>query len=139
MRKSLLFRLFGLGKIPRRYRSLLQSEGIVLAEEGLACRVNYRNYRAPGKRFVHKHVAFPGSLVITEKRLAAFTPTRPLINIPRNDPRLSKLEISTPRTDRLLIGFRGEDFDSRTRGEISCTFHLSRAELFKDTLCAPSG
>jgi hypothetical protein len=35
MNKTLLYRLFGLGRIPRHLRPLVESEGIVVADEGI--------------------------------------------------------------------------------------------------------
>ena len=43
MSKTILYRWFGLGKIPERERMALESEGIVLAEEGVGCTVTMKN------------------------------------------------------------------------------------------------
>ena len=49
MRKSLLYTLFRLGRVPREALSVLESEGIVVLEEGLRGSVTLRNFRAPGR------------------------------------------------------------------------------------------
>jgi hypothetical protein len=48
MKKTLPYRLFGLGRIPRQLRPMLESEGIVVADEGI------------GGWFITKHVNGPG-------------------------------------------------------------------------------
>ena len=61
MAKSLLYRLFGAGKIPAPLMSQLNAEGIILFDEGVKGSVTYRNFRAPGKRFSWRRQGFAGS------------------------------------------------------------------------------
>ena len=49
MSKSILYRLFGIGKIPEQYAIALKSEGVILFDEGLKGSVTYLDFRAPGK------------------------------------------------------------------------------------------
>ena len=49
MKKLLLYRLFGIGKIPEQYQSGLKSEGVILSDEGVKGSVTYLDFRAPGK------------------------------------------------------------------------------------------
>jgi hypothetical protein len=48
MAKTLLYRLFGVGKISWQLSSTLKVEGIVLLDEGISGSVTYLNFRAPG-------------------------------------------------------------------------------------------
>jgi hypothetical protein len=65
MAKSLLLRLFGVGRIPAALMFQLQSEGIVLLDEGVKASVTYRNFSAPGKRFGWRRQWFAGSIAMT--------------------------------------------------------------------------
>ena len=47
MSKSLLFRLFGFGKIPEELQRELLSEDLLLWDEGLSHSTHYRKYRSP--------------------------------------------------------------------------------------------
>ena len=49
MRKSLLYTLFRLGRVPKQALPVLEAEGIVLLDEGLRGSVTLRKYRAPGR------------------------------------------------------------------------------------------
>lgn len=134
MSKSLLYRTFGLGRIPGEHAPSLKDEGIVHMEEGIRCRIHYRNYRAPGKRFIHKQVSFPGSLVITRRRFAAYTPSRPLINVPLDDPRIHSLRVDTPAPGVLRVAFNAGDFSPRAEGRVECRFRTHQAKSILDLL-----
>ena len=58
MSKTLLFRLFGAGKIPEKIRPHLEAEGIVVADEGIGGWYRTRDLKAPGKRFIGGEKAF---------------------------------------------------------------------------------
>ena len=51
MAKTIFYRLFGLGKMPEQFKATLNSEGILLFDEGIKASVTYLDFRAPGKRF----------------------------------------------------------------------------------------
>jgi len=103
VRKSILYTLFKLGRLPREAARQLQSEGVVLLEEGLRASVILRKFRAPGRYHSYKASLFAGSLVITEQRFAAFALSRPLVNVPLHDDRLSALDLEVPRVGLLCI------------------------------------
>jgi hypothetical protein len=66
MAKPLLYRVFGVGKIPAPLMSQLQNEGIILADEGVKGSVTYRNFRAPGRRDSWRRQWFIGSIALTK-------------------------------------------------------------------------
>ena len=45
--KSILYRLFGFGKLPKKFAGTLETEGIVLIDVGIIGSVTMRNFRAP--------------------------------------------------------------------------------------------
>jgi hypothetical protein len=78
MTKSLLYRLFGIGKIPDALRIQPQSEGMVLLDEGVKGSVTYRNFHAPGRRDAWRRQWYTGSIALTKMRLVALWYNNPL-------------------------------------------------------------
>jgi hypothetical protein len=134
MRKSILYRLFRLGSIPRRLRPVLRDEGIVLAEEGIPGRLVTRDLKGPGKRYLLRSEGFSGSLVITRRRIVCFTYWKRQINISVEDPRLAELRVSQPNPDTLVIGFESSVFRDGWSGQIEFRFGTDQAERFEQVL-----
>jgi hypothetical protein len=130
MRKSLLYTLFKLGRVPKKALAALESEGIVVLEEGLRGSVTLENYRAPGRFHSSKSSIFAGSLALTEQRFVAFAFSKPLINIPLHDDRLRALKVSVPRDGVLHVSFDPAVFDTQRSGSVECRFHTEYARSF---------
>ena len=122
---SLLHRFLGFGKIPKPMVPILQQEGIVLLEEGIGGSVTFRNFRAPWKRYGYRRNGLVGSLVLTEKRFAAFQFSKPLINVPLEREHLEKLNLSLEGEDELRVRFEAGDFHEDWSGTIECRFSHS--------------
>ena len=133
-RKSLLYTLFKLGRLPRQTLPALESEGIVLLEEGLRASVKFRNFRAPGRFHTYKSSIFAGSLVLTEQRFAGFAFSKPVINVGLHDDRLRALEISVPRDGVLSVHFDPAVFDIQSSGSVEFRFRTKKASLFLERL-----
>lgn len=127
MRKSLFYTVFRLGRVPKQAFPVLESEGIVLLDEGLRGSITLRNFRAPGRFHSYKTSIFAGSLVLTELRFAGFAFSKPLINIPMHDDRLRALELTVPREGILHVRFDPAVFDIRQSGSVECRFHTENA------------
>jgi len=125
--KSLLYRLFGLGKIPKLLGDTLGIEGIVVSDEGISGTVTYRDFRAPGKYFSWKKQAFVGSVVVTNVRLVALMYANFAVNVPVTDERIRKLQISVEGSDRLLIVFDPSLFHENWSGTIEYRFRTPQA------------
>ena len=134
MRKSLLYRLFKLGRVPQKALPALQSEGIVLLEEGLRASVMLKNFRAPGRYHHYKGSFFAGSLVLTEQRFAAFAFSKPMVNIPLHDDRLRALELSVPRDGLLQIEFDPSVFDLQASGSVRLRYRTANAMTYLERL-----
>jgi hypothetical protein len=126
MSKSLLYRLFGLGKIPKLLNDTLHIEGIIVADEGVPASVTYRDFRAPGKYFLRKKQAFVGSVVVTNNRLVALMFSNFAVNVPFTDERIRQLQISV-EGDRLLIAFDPKLFHDNWSGMIEYRFRTPQA------------
>ena len=95
MAKSFLYRLFGIGKIPKLLNDTLRIEGIVVADEGVPGSVTYRDFRAPGRYSSWRKQGFVGSVVITNSRLVALMYSSFAVNVPLTDERVRQLQISS--------------------------------------------
>jgi hypothetical protein len=134
MGKSILYSLFGFGKLPKAMVPVLQGEGIVLMEEGVPGSVTLRKFRAPGRIHSYKRSGFSGSIVITELRFAAFAFSRPIINVPTNDERIGLLDLSVSKEGVLCVKFNAGDFHEGWKGTVECRFSTPSARLFLERL-----
>jgi hypothetical protein len=98
--------LLGDGGLKPELRAALESEGLIVLEEGLHGRITYQHFRAPGRRFHGKVVGVRLGLGVSERRLALYCRSGrgELIDKPFTEPRLSALEVSLERDD--TVAFR---------------------------------
>jgi hypothetical protein len=137
MSKTLLYRIFGLGRVPKRMLPAIRREGIVLLEEGIGGSLTFRDFRAPGRRYSRKWSWFTGSLVLTGKRFAAFTCYpffNPIINVSLDDERLAKLRCSLDGEAKLCVLFDPSAFHEGWSGTIECRFATPKARLFLERI-----
>jgi len=131
MPKSLLYRLFGLGRIPKLLNDTLRIEGIVVADEGIPGSVTYRDFRAPGRYSSWRKQAFIGSVVVTNIRLVALMQSRFAVDVPFTDKRIRQLQISIER-GRLLIALDASLFHDNWSGRIEYRYRTEQAaEMIK--------
>lgn len=136
MPKSLAYRLFGLGRIPRQWRPLLEQEGIIVADEGMAGWFIAHDVKGPGKRYRHRAEGFSGCLVVTEHRIVCFTYWKRQINIGAQDPGLSALHVTMPSANRLSLSFESAAFRPGWQGVLEYRLHTDQAPAFYATLTA---
>ena len=121
MAKSLFYRLFGVGKIPKLLNDTLRIEGIVVSDEGIPGSVTYRDFRAPGRYCSWRKQGFVGSVVVTNNRLVALRYSNFAVNVPFTDERIRQLQISV-EGERLLIAFDPKLFHDDWSGTIEYRF-----------------
>ncbi len=134
MSKTLLHRLFGLGKIPEEYAPTLRGEGIILMSEGIGGSITFKHFKAPGRRHSWKRSWFTGCVVLTERTFAAFALIRPLIFVPLADKRLSELRRSVEKGATLLVTYDASLFNDKWSGIVECRFKTAQAQLFLEQL-----
>ena len=78
--KELFNRLLKPGTMKEGVRAQLKSEGIKYLKENFRVSANYKNFKAPGKRFFRKQENVIGSLGISSKRIVAFGFSKMLIH-----------------------------------------------------------
>ena len=135
MAKTLFYRLFGLGKMPEQFKAALNSEGILLFDEGIKASVTYLDFRAPGKRFGWRRQWFSGCIALTQVRLVALQYSNPAINVPFTDDRIRRLRLSIEGDETLLIAFDPSLFHDDWSGTLEYRFRTSQAKAFLEILC----
>src|SRR5258708_26013421 len=105
MAKTLLYRLFGVGKIPRQLSATLQTEGIILVDEGIAASVTYLDFRSPGRRSDWRRQWFTGVIALTQVRLVALQYSNTAINVPVTDERMRRMRFSVEEQTTLFVAF----------------------------------
>jgi len=138
MSKTFLYRLFGVGRMPAQWRATIESDGVVLFDEGIGGSITYRNFSAPGRRSSWRKVAFSGSIALTKTRLLALQYANPAINVPLDDPRLHQMQFSVEGEDKLLVAFNANLFHNDWSGTIEYRFRTEQAREFLKSLCNPS-
>lgn len=136
MKKSLLYRFFGVGGIPKKMRPMLEEEGIVLADEGVPGSIVMCNVKGPGRRFVQRREAFLGCLLVTSRRLLAASFGKRQINIAVDDPRLKNVHVRQNGFDQLAISFEAALFREGWQGVMELQFKTERASDFNCKLRA---
>ena len=134
MQKTILYRLFRVGSIPRKVRPVLEQEGIVLSDEGMGGRFIARNVKGPFKRYVRRTEGFSGCLVITRKRIICYTYWKRQISISVEDPRLSELYVDATDRQKLSISFESSVFRDGWEGVIEYRFKTDKAIQFQEAL-----
>lgn len=134
MKKSILFRVLGLGAIPRKLRPLLDAEEIVLADEGMRGWFLTGNVNGPGRRYRHRAEGLSGCLVITKKRILCYSFGKRQINISVDDPKISEFHVDLPRENTLSISFESSAFREGWQGKIELRFRTEKAREFRDAL-----
>ena len=134
MKKTLLHRLFGLGRIPGQYAPALYDEGIILLDEGIGGSITLKNVHAPGRYHSWKRSWFTGCIVLGRKTFAAFAFTKPLIYVPLAHEHFSELDCKIEKGDTLLVKYDASTFNENWSGTIECRFKTSQAQMFFERL-----
>lgn len=134
MKKTILYRLFGLGSVPRKLRPVLEQEEIVVLDEGMRGRLVMRHVDGPRKRYRHRSEGFSGCLVVTKARVVCYTYSKRQINISADDPRMANLYVDTPAEQELWLSFESSRFREGWQGVIQFRFNTAKALQFRDAL-----
>lgn len=134
MSKSLLFRLFGTGKIPKDAVAQIQKEGVVLQDEGIGGSLTFRNFRGPGRRHGWKRTWFTGSIVLTREHVLAFAYGRTIIGVSWVDDKRKALHCSLEKDDVLCIKYDASTFNDDWSGNIEVRFRTPLAARFLATI-----
>ncbi|MEO1432529.1 MAG: hypothetical protein AAFV71_26350 [Cyanobacteria bacterium J06633_8] len=134
MQKTLLYRLFKIGKLPKEALILIRSEGVLLQDEGCGGSMTWINFTAPGKYYKWKRIWFSGSIILTKKQFLLFNSSQPIIRVPWNDERISKLDCFLKGDFTLDIKFDASTFYDGCSGEIEVMFSTPLARSFLEII-----
>ena len=135
MGKSLLYRLFGIGKISEPLRSQLQSEGMVLLAEAVKGSVTYHDFSAPGKRDLWRRQWYVASIALTKVRLLALRGNNKIIDVPLADERIRAMRYSLEKGGAVLcIGFDAGLLHNDWSGTIEYRFRTPEAQRFLELI-----
>lgn len=134
MKKTILYRLFRLGSVPKKLLSALEQEGIVVLDEGMGGRFVTKHVDGPGKRYRHRSEGFSGFLAVTKERVVCYTYWKRQINISVEDPKASNLYVDVSEEQRLSVSFESSVFRKGWEGVIEFQFNTEKALLFRDAL-----
>ena len=126
MKKALLYRLFGAGKLPAKFAPTAAAEGVVLSDEGLRGSLTYRNFHRPGSYSGLRKVGTVTSIAVTNRRFAAFNGENTIIDVPFTDERIRQIAFSVEADGTLLAAFDASLFHDDWSGSLEYRF---RTEL----------
>lgn len=130
MKKTFLYRLFGLGKIPAALAAELAAEGAVLADEGFKGTATFLNFRSPSRICNWKRQWITAAIVTTGVRLRAFQYSSPIIDVTYADARFRRLDFSVEPDGALLAAFDAGLFHDDWSGRIEYRFFTPAARDF---------
>ena len=136
MKKTILYRLFGFGSVPKKLSPVLEQEGVVVFDEGIGGWFVTKHVNSPRKRYHHRTEGFSGCLAVTKARVACYTFGRCQINISVKDPNIANLHVDTPKEQKLCLSFESSVFREGWEGVIEFRFNTDKALLFRDALVA---
>jgi len=134
MAKSIFYRLFGFGKTPAAYMAQLQSEGIVLMDEGVKGSVTYIDFHRHGKSSGWERRWFTASIALTKSRLLALNVSNPIINVPVMDERLRQVRFTLEDEETLCVAFDAGLFQPAWSGKVEYRFRTPQAQRFLELL-----
>jgi hypothetical protein len=134
MKKTLLYRLFGLGSVPKKLLPLLEQEGIVVSDEGMSGWFIAKHVNGPGKRYRHRSEGFSGCLVVTKERVICYIYGKRQINISVEDQKIANLYVDIQKEEKLCLSFESSDFQEGWNGLIEFRFITTKAHQFCEAL-----
>ena len=136
MSRTILYRLLGMGSVPKKVLPVLKQEGIVVLDEGIGGRFMTKHVDGPGKRYRNRSEGFSGCLAVTKKRVLCYTYGKRQISIAVDDPKMAKLYVDAPDDQSLSLTFESSDFREDWQGIFELRFSTEKALLFRDALIA---
>ena len=131
-KKTILYRLFKVGGIPQQLRPRLESEGMLVFDEGIGGWIVMKDFRAPGKRSKYRMTGFSGFVAVTRRRVIAHAYGRRMLNVPFDDSRIYALTVKLVNSNRIEWSFESSVFHSDWSGRITLRFNTPKANEFYD-------
>ena len=124
MAKSIMYRLFKMGRIPKN----IDRSSLITFDEGVSIVIHYINFKSPGKRFSNKKRMFLGLIMTTSGQIIAFVSKHQLLNLKLDDERLKKIDFSQSSPEKLIMHFDVSLFSDDSSGMVTYTFKTPVAD-----------
>ncbi len=134
MSKTLVYRLFGIGRVPKPSLQQIRNEGVILLDEGLSGTVTFKNFRAPGRRYSWRRNWFSGSIVLTREHFLAFAFSRPVIGVAWTHDKINELHCSAENNKILCVAFDAAAFHEGWSGDMTIRFSTPLANTLLQTI-----
>jgi len=134
MSKSILYRLFGLGKIPKDVVPIVEKEGILFKEEGIGGSATLRNFRKPGTRYGYKSTWFIGSIVLTNEHFLAFQWSTPVVGLAWKAEEMAELYCYLDDKKKFHVDFDAAKFNDAWSGDIEVKFSTEHGQEIIDII-----
>ena len=125
--------LLGRAQLPAQLRSSLEPEGINFLAEGLTGSINYRNYRAPGKRYGVAKQGTAGAIAISSRRLVVWVSRGGYIDIPLTMVG-SAVRASSDKPDQVSFRYEAGQFRPETSGKVEIRLKTTQAAQIMNML-----
>ncbi len=122
MTKTILYRWFKAGSVPKKFLPVIEREGIVLLEEGIACLIHFKKFRAPGKYYGNKLTWGSGAIVLTKEHLLAFRYSESVIGLSWQEVESNKIEYYIDSNSRFCVSYDASQFNNKWSGQITIKF-----------------
>jgi hypothetical protein len=129
MSRTLLYRLFRIGRLPRRERERLSDQGLTHLVEGVPLTITWRKFSQAGRRVKLHHQNATGAVAFTQERLRVYAFSKPVLDIGLSDPVAHRVSVTCPNPNALSIRLEARDFQPDASGRI--TYLLLTAEAAK--------
>ena len=136
MKKTILYRLFGVGSVPKKLRPVLEREGVVVLDEGIGGWFVAKCVDGPARRYRRRTEGFSGCLAVTNSRVVCYSYGKRQLDICVADPRIANLYVDTPTEQKLYLSFESSDFREGWQGVVVFRFTTDKAVLFQKALLA---
>lgn len=139
MAKSLLYRLFGLRKLPTAIRTQLRGEDIIVDEEGISCALSFRKFRGP-RNASHRgwEGGHTGSLVISRRTFYVQFPYLLVCNKPI-EYAARHIELELKSEHELVMKFDVEQLFDNASGDLTCLWRTQTAPSIQSYLQSVAG
>jgi hypothetical protein len=134
MKKPILYRLFKVGRIPKQLQPVIESEGIVVSDEGISGWMLMKDFKAPGKRFKRRIDGFTGFLAVTQKRIISYLYGKPILDLPIKDPRITAITATLVKANQIELAFESSIFQNNWSGLINLRYNTAKAQEFYNTI-----
>ena len=127
MAKTLLYRFFKVGKLPKPIRVNVSSQDVLIKDEGVNVFIHYHNFETGETKYKSKIVRAVGSICLTNWGIYAGIFSNVAMQISWKDPRVKNI-IFEEKKGKFSMSFNAETFDSNAKGKVEYQFNCKNPQ-----------